>query len=337
MISYSKASSILIFVSSMSAQSVNAHSIPEDFDVEKYQAQLKEVRFNSSVGSDFMDGHEFVPPGPDDQRSPCPFINTMANHKFIPHSGKDVPALDIPKLALYMYDLPEEGFKGIVNAAIYAGQAIVQEDGDILLDLDRLWDRPGEERDASMVFPNPGTAWPKDLFTPGAVPLNTNQHTDVTFQKFRRTVNEDMLESMLSKNPGSDVLTIDNMYSYFYDRIVDSRRDDPFFRWGEISRAVACGQYHLPTLILGESADNFSEAPKEYIKAMLMEDRLPDGYTPRSVRYPDFDGAKYIAALQSQSVELFKTAFMAEAVDLTEGPGDSPNLRGRVELDVRVS
>lgn len=337
MISYSKASSILIFVSSMSAHGVNAHSIPEDFDVVEYQAQLEEVRFNSNVGSDFMDGHEFVPPGPSDQRSPCPFINTLANHGFIPHSGKDVPVLDLPKLALSVYDLPVEGFEGIVNAAIYAGQAIVQENGDILLDLDRLWDRPGEERDASMVFPNPGMAWPNDIFVPGAVPLNTNRHTDVIFQKFRRTINEDLLESLLSKNPGSDVLTMDNMYSFFYDRIVDSRRNDPFFRWGDISRGVACGQYQLPTLILGESKDNFSEAPKEYIKALLMEDRLPDDYTPRSMRYPDFDGAKYVAALETQRGELFKTALMAEAADLTQGPGVSSNLRGRVELDALAS
>ncbi|KAI1463053.1 Cloroperoxidase [Daldinia caldariorum] len=30
------------------------------------------------------------PPGPDDVRGPCPFLNTLANHGFLPHSGKDI-------------------------------------------------------------------------------------------------------------------------------------------------------------------------------------------------------------------------------------------------------
>ena len=29
----------------------------------------------------------FVPPGPDDLRGPCPGLNAMANHAYIPHNG----------------------------------------------------------------------------------------------------------------------------------------------------------------------------------------------------------------------------------------------------------
>jgi len=32
-------------------------------------------------------GHEYVPPGPDDLRGPCPGLNALANHNFLPHSG----------------------------------------------------------------------------------------------------------------------------------------------------------------------------------------------------------------------------------------------------------
>ncbi|KAJ3834285.1 hypothetical protein F5878DRAFT_630941 [Lentinula raphanica] len=31
--------------------------------------------------------HAFVPPGPDDRRGPCPGLNAMANHGYIPHNG----------------------------------------------------------------------------------------------------------------------------------------------------------------------------------------------------------------------------------------------------------
>ncbi|KAI9695640.1 MAG: hypothetical protein M1820_008487 [Bogoriella megaspora] len=32
----------------------------------------------------------WAPPGPDDVRAPCPMLNTLANHGFLPHSGKDI-------------------------------------------------------------------------------------------------------------------------------------------------------------------------------------------------------------------------------------------------------
>jgi hypothetical protein len=47
---------------------------------------------------------EWMAPGPDDVRSPCPLLNTLANHNTIPHSGKN---LTIPVLAA--------GFNKFVN------------------------------------------------------------------------------------------------------------------------------------------------------------------------------------------------------------------------------
>ena len=38
---------------------------------------------------------EYHPPGPTDQRSPCPALNTLANHGLLPRDGKDVPTADI--------------------------------------------------------------------------------------------------------------------------------------------------------------------------------------------------------------------------------------------------
>lgn len=31
--------------------------------------------------------HAFVAPGPTDQRGPCPGLNAMANHNYMPHNG----------------------------------------------------------------------------------------------------------------------------------------------------------------------------------------------------------------------------------------------------------
>lgn len=34
--------------------------------------------------------HEFNPPLFDDERSPCPALNSLANHSYIPHNGRDI-------------------------------------------------------------------------------------------------------------------------------------------------------------------------------------------------------------------------------------------------------
>ncbi|PPJ50488.1 hypothetical protein CBER1_06739 [Cercospora berteroae] len=40
-------------------------------------------------------GHEYIAPGPNDVRSPCPGINSAANHGYIPRSGKNITPLQV--------------------------------------------------------------------------------------------------------------------------------------------------------------------------------------------------------------------------------------------------
>ncbi|PTB63392.1 Cloroperoxidase [Trichoderma citrinoviride] len=37
----------------------------------------------------------WVPPGPDDSRGPCPMLNTLANHGYLPHHGHNITASQI--------------------------------------------------------------------------------------------------------------------------------------------------------------------------------------------------------------------------------------------------
>ena len=74
--------------------------------------------------------------------------------------------------------------------------------------------------------------------------------------------------------------------------------------------------------------------PKAYIETLWLEERLPDGYMPRSLRYSDFNVIKYLTDQGSFAGKLFETAIRAENADLTGGPDVVPNLRGNVELDI---
>ena len=43
--------------------------------------------------------YEYEAPGPNDSRSPCPALNTLANHGYLPRDGKNIRP-DVLQLAL---------------------------------------------------------------------------------------------------------------------------------------------------------------------------------------------------------------------------------------------
>ncbi|KAK3389404.1 Chloroperoxidase [Podospora didyma] len=64
-------------------------------------------------------GHEYHPPGLFDSRSPCPGLNAMANHGYLPHSGKniDIEAVRSGVAAAYNYEshVFDPAFEAAVN------------------------------------------------------------------------------------------------------------------------------------------------------------------------------------------------------------------------------
>ncbi|KAI9648717.1 hypothetical protein NHQ30_003357 [Ciborinia camelliae] len=54
---------------------------------EKRRATRRSPPFNPAQIIDVSGEHLFVPPGPTDLRGPCPGLNALANHNFLPHNG----------------------------------------------------------------------------------------------------------------------------------------------------------------------------------------------------------------------------------------------------------
>ncbi|KAI1087167.1 Cloroperoxidase [Rostrohypoxylon terebratum] len=46
--------------------------------------------YPSSAHNAAPSGHPWIAPGPNDFRGPCPMLNTLANHGFLPHDGKNI-------------------------------------------------------------------------------------------------------------------------------------------------------------------------------------------------------------------------------------------------------
>mmetsp|Transcript_3900 Transcript_3900/g.7428 ORF Transcript_3900/g.7428 Transcript_3900/m.7428 type:complete len:392 (-) Transcript_3900:209-1384(-) len=363
MVSLSKASSILFAASSISSHVANAHTLPKDFDMEKFAVELKELRrsqkasfeasltaggrmpnrgksSSSKTSSDittvappaasadasrignpnpggptadtFLDGHEFIPPQEGDSRGPCPYINCMANHGFINRSGQDVPAFILAELATTLFDLPPTMFLPVVNMAIFAGQVIVAENGETTLDIERLWSRPGEERDASQVFPNPLRVLTEEML---AIPESEGfePSNEETFTNFRYTVDEDLLQKLLARSTDG-VLTIRDHQEHLKDRIRDSIETDIFFNFSEESMAVAANQYLFPVMLMGDQLDDFSFLSTDTIETFWRQFRFPEGFAPRSVRF----GAAFDVTAFNEARQAWQTANIENAEEVFE-------------------
>lgn len=51
------------------------------------------------------DPHRFVAPGPDDVRSPCPALNTLANHSYLNHDGKGLTASQLIRAQVDLFHI----------------------------------------------------------------------------------------------------------------------------------------------------------------------------------------------------------------------------------------
>ncbi|KAL7914156.1 Peroxidase, family 2 domain-containing protein [Trichoderma velutinum] len=72
----------------------------------KFLLSLVAISFLSNTGATQLLGlpifdpydhrfNDWQPAGPDDSRGPCPGLNSLANHGFLPHSGKNITVIDL--------------------------------------------------------------------------------------------------------------------------------------------------------------------------------------------------------------------------------------------------
>ncbi|KAJ4860050.1 peroxidase, family 2 domain-containing protein [Trichoderma breve] len=54
-------------------------------------------------------------PGPNDLRSPCPMLNTLANHGYLPHDGRDISAQQFADAAFEVVNIDPMAIKQVAN------------------------------------------------------------------------------------------------------------------------------------------------------------------------------------------------------------------------------
>lgn len=194
-----------------------------------------------------IDFSQWSPPGKDDVRSPCPALNSFANHGIIPHSGK---GLTIQMLTDAMKDTFNMGFDIrtiLAVGGVFASPTALQ---DGKMDLDQLDKHNYIEHDGSL--------------SRAAIHMGGDDHT------FR----QDIFDTVLAffPNDTSARTSVDAASAAHLHR-VKSDAQTPDFTYGSKQTFLALGETALYLMALMDPSSGVG--PLEYMRIMFEQERLP--------------------------------------------------------------
>jgi hypothetical protein len=222
---------------------------------------------------------EYVPAGPDDKRSPCPMINSLANHGYLPRNGRNVLAHEM-KAAVAEAGISKALGTIFVNT-VYNVHQTKDEKSRVSL-LHRIFTTI---RDPWTLLSSFGMRRPDQKDKSGRPVLDLDQlalhgavEHDISLtrrdyaQKEGNLVRQnDLTDGLLAASVDRKVITREQMSIYRKHRIETQREGNPALTYGPLEHELGCGEI---ALILGVFGDGKC-APYDYVEAFLREERLP--------------------------------------------------------------
>ncbi|KAJ7059242.1 Cloroperoxidase [Mycena amicta] len=203
---------------------------------------LKLAFFLTAVKLAYADDHTWIAPTATDVRSPCPGLNTLANHGYLPRNGKN---LTIP----IILDAALQGFNvGPSPILVGAKLGLLSGDAPDTLDLDALALHSLIEHDASI--------------SRGDFALGDNLH-----------FNETIFSTLVNANPGVDFYNATSAGLVQKERLAISLATNPNVTNTEkefVIRSIESGLY---LSVMGNAITGV--APKNFVQIFFREERLP--------------------------------------------------------------
>ncbi|KAJ3310502.1 hypothetical protein HDV04_005001 [Boothiomyces sp. JEL0838] len=188
--------------------------------------------------------NKFKAPVPSDVRSPCPALNTLANHGYIAHSGKTI---DLPIL--------EEAITQVYGFAPTAAKKLVKaldnfKNPDGTFDLSALQKHNAIEHDASLVHDDTGLA-------PNYI------------------TNQTLVKTLLGNKTE---LSIEDLGRYMKNRQVECQKNDKFYSYGLKNQITGLAEASTLMTVFG----NDKSARVDFLMEFLGKEKLPDGFVPKT-------------------------------------------------------
>lgn len=188
--------------------------------------------------------HYWKAPGPGDSRGPCPALNTLANHGFLPRNGKNITIPMILQAGHDVYHVEPD----ILTKPAKLGLLMSPDDQPLTFALNDVKGHNVIECDASLSR--------QDLA------LGDN----VSF-------NETIFSTLANSNPGSDVYNITSAGQVMRARLADSLRNNPNVTNSDVTFDTRSGASAFYLSVMGDPLKG--TAPKKFVQIWFREERLP--------------------------------------------------------------
>lgn len=240
--------------------------------------------------------HQYVPPGPNDIRGPCPGLNAAANHNFLAHSGLTTFA--------ELVDAQQNLFNvGHDLSVVLAVLGLTITDGDVVTEkLSIGCDATSRTSFMPLLTgPEPGLDGHNKFESDTSLTRN-----DFFLGKGDNFSFNGTLYKMMAESTGG-VYNLENLAKYRYERYQQSLRDNPNFELGPLGLLVfgaASFLYELmPSGTRGYAPDEytistwFGASKQSDGSYKFVPERIPDNWTNRVEPYSTVDVVEQILAM----------------------------------------
>lgn len=217
--------------------------------------------------------------GPNDKRSPCPMINSLANHGYLPRDGRNVLAHEM-KAALDEAGVSKGLGMMFVNTVYNVHQT--KEDKSKKSMLTRLW---ATVRDPWTLLSGFGMRTEGQVDAAGRPVLDLDQlalhgavehdvslsRRDHVQKEGNNARQEDLVADILACSTDRKTITREDLAALRRRRIEKQREANPSLTYGPLQHELGCGEI---ALILGVFGDGKS-VPYKYLESFFKEERLP--------------------------------------------------------------
>lgn len=174
------------------------------------------------------------------RRSPCPALNTLANHGYIPRNGQNITKAVLGPAVMSVYNLGEDATATLL--------ALVPE----TFTLDYLSTHNMIEHDASLI------------------------HNDEYFGGDPAQVNISLAEQLLDRGQTSGTLGVTELGAVRKVRLADSIAINPNVTFGSTQQTLSFLEAAI--LVLGFGSKNNETVPVETARSFLVDEKIPDGW-----------------------------------------------------------
>ncbi|KAJ7579512.1 Chloroperoxidase [Mycena floridula] len=242
--------------------------------------------------------HVWIAPTSTDLRSPCPALNTLANHGFLPRDGRGLTVESVLQAGLDGFNIQED----VLFLAAKLGMASSTAFDTFTLDDIKLYEASLSTHVSVYGFDSHNNIEHDASLSRGDFALGDNLH-----------FNETIYQALANSNPGVDYFNTTSAGQVQKQRLEESQATNPQLINTSKEFGLRSGQSALYLSIMGNPLTGV--APKEFVNIFFREERMPieEGWTR-----PNISITRNIIGPISVAI--------AQASDWSPNPNQTPSL-----------